>query len=49
MIVLNVGSAGIFWDSEYGFSTMGVGTILGNGRGIHGQNYVHYRNWFLRI
>ena len=29
-----------FWDGEYGFNTMGVGTILGNGCGMQGQNYV---------
>ena len=48
-------------DGEYGFSTVGVGSILGNGRGIQEQNYFallpgsemtagfHYRNWILRI
>ena len=51
----------LFWDGEYGFSTMGVGTAVGNGPGIQGQNYVallqgsemtagfHYRNWILGI
>ena len=29
-----------FWDGEYGFSTVGVGAILGNGFGIQGKNYV---------
>ena len=29
-----------FWDGEYGFSTVAVGAILGNGYGIQGQNYV---------
>ena len=50
-----------FWDGEYGFSTMGVGAILGNGRGIQVQNYVsllpgsemaagfYHRNWILII
>ena len=45
-----------FQDNEYGFSTMNVGAILGNGCGIQGQNFVallqgnemtsgfHYRN-----
>ena len=51
----------LFWDGEYGFSNMGVGTAVGNGSGIQGQNYVvllqgsemtagfHYRNWILEI
>ena len=50
-----------FWDGRYGFSTVRVGVILGNGRGIHGQNCVEilqggamaagfcYRNWILGI
>ena len=50
-----------FWDGEYGFSTVGVGTILGNGCGIQRQNYFpllqrsdrtagfHYRTWILYI
>ena len=29
-----------FWGSEYGFSTVGVGGILGNGCGNQRQNYV---------
>ena len=29
-----------FWDGEHSFNTMGVSAILGNGRGIQGQNYV---------
>ena len=29
-----------FWDGQYGFSTVAVGAILGNGYGIQGQNYV---------
>ena len=29
-----------FWDDEYGFSTMAVDAILGNGCGIQGQNHV---------
>ena len=28
------------WDGECGFSTVGVGVILGNGCGIQVQNYV---------
>ena len=28
-----------FRDGEYGFNAVGVGAILGNGRGIQGQNY----------
>ena len=50
-----------FWDGEYGFSTVGVGAILGNGCGIQEQNYValiqrsettaefHCRSWILYI
>ena len=46
-------------NGEYGFSTVGVGVILGNGCGFQGQNYVkllqrseitagcYYRNWIL--
>ena len=34
------GSIDGFWDGEYGFSTVRVGAILGNGRGTQGQNYV---------
>ena len=30
----------VFGDGEYGFSTVGVGAILGNERGIQLQNYV---------
>ena len=38
---VNGGSIDVFWgDGEYGFSTMGVCDILGNGCGIQGQNYV---------
>ena len=45
---------------KYGFSSMVVGAILGNGSGIQGQNYVallqgsemmarlYYKNWILR-
>ena len=29
-----------FGDGNYGFSTVAVGAILGNGRGIQGQNCV---------
>ena len=48
-------------DSECCFSTVGVGAILGNERGIQKQNYFallpgskmtagfHYRNWILAI
>ena len=36
----NGGSIDSFWDGEYGFSTVRVGAILGNGRGTQGQNYV---------
>ena len=28
-----------FWKCEYGFSTVGVGTVLGNECEIQGQNY----------
>ena len=35
----NAASADVFWDGEYGFSTVRVGTILGNGCGIQVQNY----------
>ena len=60
----NGGSVGVFWGwgaGEYGFSTLGVDVILGNGSGIQEQNYVellqgsgmtagyHYRNWILYI
>ena len=50
-----------FGGGVLGFSTVGVGAILGNGCGIQGQNYVtllqgsemttgfHYRNWILCI
>ena len=50
-----------FGDGEYGFSTVGVGAILGNGCGIQGKNYVellqgsemtagfHNMNWILGI
>ena len=50
-----------FGAGEYGFSTVGVGAILGNGLGIQGQNYVkllqvsemtagfHYTNCILGI
>ena len=48
-------------DEEYGFSTAGVGAILGNGRGIQEQNYFalllgsemtarfHYKDWIIAI
>ena len=51
----------VWGDGDYGFSTMGVGAILGNGHGIQEQNYFvllpgnemragfHYRNWVLAI
>ena len=39
----NGGSSDVFWDDEYGFSTMGVGAILGNGCGIQRQITLH---WF---
>ena len=54
------GSADVL-DGEYGFSTVEVGAILGNGRRIQGQNHVallqgseitaefHCRNWILGI
>ena len=29
-----------FCDGEYGFSTVEVGDILGNGCGIQGKNYI---------
>ena len=29
-------------DGEYGFSTVGIGAILGNGYGTQGKNYLHY-------
>ena len=57
----NGGSIDVFLDGDYGFSTVRVGAILGNGRGTQGQNYVvllqgsemtvgfHYRNWNLGI
>ena len=57
----NGASADVFCDGEYGFSTVGVGTILGNGCGIQGQNYAallqgsemtasfHYRSGILCI
>ena len=57
----NDGSIDVFWDGEYGFSTVGVVAILGNGCGIQGQNYVallqgsetttvfHHRSWILCI
>ena len=57
----NGGSVDVFWVGEHGFSTVGVGAILGNGCGILGQNYVallqgsemtagfHYKNWILYI
>ena len=40
MIWLMVALLTFFWGGEYGFSTVGVGVILGNGCGIQGQNYV---------
>ena len=40
MIGLSLVLLTCFWDSECGFSTVGVGVILGNGCGIQGQNYV---------
>ena len=55
------GSADVFSNREYGFSTVGVGAILGNGYGIQGQNYVallqgseraagfHRRSWILCV
>ena len=55
------GSADVFSNREYGFSTVGVGAILGNGCGIQGQNYVallqgservagfHRRSWILCV
>ena len=62
MIRLIVVLLTFFWgDGENGFSTVGTGAILGNGRGIQVQNYVallqgsemttgfHYRNWILEI
>ena len=61
MIRLMVVLLTFFWDGEYGFSTVGVGTILGNGCGIQRQNYFpllqrsdrtagfHYRTWILYI
>ena len=56
----NDSSIDVFWDGEYGFSTLGVVAILGNGCGIQGQNYVallqgsettgfHHRSWILCI
>ena len=61
MIGLMVVLLTYFWDVEYGFSTVRVGSILGNGFGIQEQNYVallqgsevtagfHYKNWILEI
>ena len=56
------GSVDVFWrDVEYGFSTVEVGAILGNGCRIQGQNYVallhgcevtagfHCKDWILGI
>ena len=40
MIGLSLVLLTCFWDSECGFSTVGVGVILGNGCGIQVQNYV---------
>lgn len=36
----NAGYIDVVLDGEYGFSTVRVGAILGNGRGTQGQNYV---------
>ena len=36
----NAGSVDVFWDGEYDFSTVGVGTVLRNGCGIQGQKHV---------
>ena len=50
-----------FWDGEYGFSTVGVGVIPGNGCRIQEQMYIaslqgskvtagfHYKDWILGI
>ena len=51
----------LFWDGEYGFSTVGVGVTPGNGCGIQEQMYIallqgskvtagfHYKDWILGI
>ena len=41
----NCGSVDVFWNVESCFITVGVGVILGNGRGIQGQNYVPSLRW----
>ena len=48
MIGLMVLLLTFFWAGEYGFSTVGVGVILGNGCRIQGQNYVALLQYYSR-